>query len=226
MFSYAGRKWKIIKVYPTPKYKTIVEPFAGSLSYAYAYWEFDIWAVEKYEKVYRVWNYLQQASPKDILSLPIPKRGEPVRVPGYTLSEEELWLLGFSCNNATASPRNIAGRMGFNSWERDRIRIARDLHKIQHWHILHGSYKCVSKFIPKKATWFIDPPYQHVPPTMGYVHGNKELNYEELGKWCKTRKGQVIVCENTDADWLPFSKLLDLSGQRRRTEEAIWYKES
>ena len=62
-----------------------------------------------------------------------------------------------------------------------------------------------------EATWFVDPPYQ---PTrgmktgqgLGYAPGctSRELDYGELAEWCRSRRGQVIVCEQEGADWLPF----------------------
>ena len=36
------------------------------------------------------------------------------------------------------------------------------------------------------------------------------------------RKGQVIVCENTKADWLPFYAMKNLKGSIHKTTEAIW----
>ena len=42
---------------------------------------------------------------------------------------------------------------------------------------------------------------------------------------CETRRGQVIVCENTKATWLPFQPLIQLSGQKHTTTEAIWRNE-
>ena len=53
-----------------------------------------------------------------------------------------------------------------------------------------------------EATWFIDPPYQHVPGR--YHHGPETIDYDELAEWAMSRRGQVIVCEGPDGDWLPF----------------------
>jgi hypothetical protein len=35
------------------------------------------------------------------------------------------------------------------------------------------------------------------------------VDYVHLGKWCMERTGQLIVCDNTGADWLPFRPLTD-----------------
>lgn len=35
-------------------------------------------------------------------------------------------------------------------------------------------------------------------------------------------EGQVIVCENSSAEWLPFVPLKETIGVRRKTQEVIW----
>ncbi len=48
-------------------------------------------------------------------------------------------------------------------------------------------------------------------------------NFNKLAKWCKERNGQVIVCENTKADWLDFLPVVNNKGTRTtKTVEAIW----
>lgn len=218
MWSYYGRKYKIIDKYPKPIYDTIIEPFAGTASYAYKYWDKNVIISDTYDVIYRIWKYLQQASPKDILSIPDIGRGETIADKHKWLCEEELWLAAFSCNNAAHYPRNVAGRMGFNSLSRDKVRIAKDLYKIKHWTILNQSYETIEN---QKASYFIDPPYQYAK----YRYKNDIKDYCALGNWCKALDGQVIVCENLGADWLSFVPLLELSGQRKRSIEMIWYKE-
>jgi site-specific DNA-adenine methylase len=222
MFSYAGRKWKAINKYPLPIMDTIVEPFAGSASFAYRYWDHQVVLYDTYEVICRIWWYLQQAKAKDILALPIPKNGEPV-VTSKTewMCQEERWLLGFSCNNASATPKNFAGRM--NSWERDRLRIAADLHKIRHWKIINAPYYQAD--ITQPSTWFVDPPYQK-NKGVGYAKGKELIDYEYLGRWCRHLKGQIIVCEGEPADWLPFKPFISISGQRKPSLELLWYKET
>ena len=69
----------------------------------------------------------------------------------------------------------------------------------------------------EEATWFIDPPYKYG----GEHYVMNGINYDELAEWCKSRKGQVIVCENTSADWLDFEPLIEITGQRKKTTEAF-----
>ena len=85
---------------------------------------------------------------------------------------------------------------------------------------MFGDYKSLPNV---KATWFIDPPYQ---TKGGYVIS--DVDYFELGKWCKSRKGQVIVCENAEADWLDFNPLSGQHSQRGQRgqviSEYVWMK--
>jgi len=214
LWSYYGRKKKIIKKYPKPIYEKIIEPFAGTASYAYEYWEHDITIVDVYDKIIKIWKYLQQAKPEDILKLPEVENAEYIGNKYQWLCDEERWLIGFCINNASPSPKHTAGRMNFNSWKRDKIRIAKDLYKIKHWNILLDDYKNLKNEI---ATWFIDAPYQFQKQ---YVHN--KIDYTELKEWCLLRSGQIIVCENTSGSWLDFKPLIKLSGQRTQTIETIW----
>ena len=151
MFSYYGSKSKIVDYYPPPKHKKIIEPFAGSARYSLKYWQNDVLLVEKFEKVFKIWNYLQNATKNDILSLPdvITDLRE------MDLSEAEKYLIGYCIGRGSARPRNKSGK--FNNWTTDKIRIANDIHKIKHWEIIQGDYNEIRN---TEATWFIDPPYK------------------------------------------------------------------
>ncbi len=74
--------------------------------------------------------------------------------------------------------------------------------------------------INQKATWYVDPPYQFGGEH--YKESNKTIDFEKLGKWCESREGQVIVCENTKADWMDFKPMIQFNGLRKTTTEAIW----
>src|SRR6185503_17119774 len=161
MFSYYGRKSKVIKYYPDPTYDTIIEPFAGTAVYSLYKnnWERNIILVDKYDIIIRIWKYLQSASSSDILKLPDVNNGdELIKIDGFTqLLQEEKWLIGFCVNNGSAVPKNVAGRMNFNSWARDKKRISNELYKIKHWNIKCDDYINIENV---KATYMIDPPYQ------------------------------------------------------------------
>lgn len=214
MWSYYGRKWKIINKYPAPEHDLIIEPFAGTASYSYRYWEKEVILVDAFDKIVKIWRYLQQAKPEDILKLPDVENGEFIGDKHKWMCDEERWLMGFSINNACATPKHTAGRMNFNSWSKDKIRIARDLYKIKHWKFVLGDYRCLKN---TNATWYIDAPYQFQK-----LYKKNNVDYSSLSEWCKSRKGQVIVCEQSTADWMDFKPLVQLSGQRTRTTESIW----
>lgn len=96
-------------------------------------------------------------------------------------------------------------------------RVAANVHKVRHWQIKEGSFDEINN---EEASWFIDPPYQF--GGQSYIHSNKSIDFNLLADWCKSRSGQVIVCENMKADWMPF---VPLTTQRVRTgmhPEAIW----
>jgi hypothetical protein len=74
------------------------------------------------------------------------------------------------------------------------------------------------------ATWFVDPPYNNAAGN-GYKFGAKLLDFARLAEWCRALPGQVMVCENAGATWLPFRPLLRQHGQIHSTVEAIWQNE-
>jgi hypothetical protein len=194
-----------------------VESFAGTASYAYEYWEKDVILVDAYPVIIGIWKYLQQAKPEDILKLPDVENGEFIGDKHKWICEEERWLMGFCINNASPTPKYTAGRMNFNSWNRDKIRIANDLYKIKHWKFILGDYQSLDNVV---ASYFIDPPYQFQK-----LYKHNSINYEELSKWIESRMGQIIVCENSFANWMDFTPLTQLSGQRTTTTEVMWYRE-
>ena len=213
MFSYYGSKSKIVDYYPPPKHKRIIEPFAGSARYSLKYWQNDVLLVDKYPVIVGIWNYLIQATKSDILALPDLKTGDNVDT--FNISQEEKWLIGFCINGGSAQPKKTA--KDYNTWGEAKIRIADDVQKIKHWKVILGSYEDLEN---EEATWFIDPPYQFGGEW--YVKSTKNIDFYKLAEWCQGRKGQVIVCENTKADWLPFKPMVEMQGTMFRTTEAIW----
>lgn len=224
MFSYYGSKSKIVQYYPSPTHDKIIEPFAGSARYSLRYWEKDILLVDKYKVIVDIWHYLQSASEKDILGLPRLKPNQYLSE--YNLSKEEKLFLGFCIQQGVTSPAGKPAKFSFNvnigektnNIERNIIRVAKNLYKIKHWKIIQGSYEDLEN---ENATWFIDPPYQF--GGQYYKEPNKNLDFNSLANWCKSRLGQVIVCENTKADWMKFNILQSITGTRgKKTTEAIW----
>ena len=219
MFSYYGSKSKIVQYYPQPTCDKIIEPFAGSARYSLRYWEKDILLVDKYKVIVDIWHYLQRASAKDILALPRLKPFEDIYE--FNLSEIEILFMGFILQDAISTP----ARKVSPNWYKERPnkvnfkleRIAKDLYKIKHWKIIQGSYEDLEN---ENATWFIDPPYQFGGEH--YKESSKNINYDSLANWCKSRNGQVIVCENTKATWMNFNGMIEMKGAIKITTEAIW----
>lgn len=100
-----------------------------------------------------------------------------------------------------------------------RERIATQVPFIRHWEVRHCSYADIDVGL---ATWFVDPPYQDAGKY--YHHGSQALDFEHLGQWCQSREGQVMVCENEGATWLPFRPLAETKStlSDKRSKEAIW----
>lgn len=223
MFNYYGSKSKIVHLYPKPKYDLIIEPFAGSARFALRYFDREIILIDKNPLIVAVWHYLQNASEKDILSLPETKNGADLRKFDLTPAERHLIYLcstggGAGSTGSVVRP-NING--GFNRWDSMRYRIAGQLFKIRHWKIISGDF---SESPSRRATWFIDPPY--FKGGHKYKFGSRQINFEALKTWIETRTGQIIVCENSSANWMPFTTLKKIQGIRNtNTTEVFWTNE-
>jgi hypothetical protein len=218
MFYYYGRKEKLYKHYSKPIYDTIIEPFAGSAVYALKNFDKNVYLIEKDEKIIAIWNYLMSASQKDILSLPLLIKGQSLKDDEFkNLTEIEKDLISFFTNPSSAQAKRSVGK--FNIWhEKNRKRLSEDCQKIKHWKIIHGDYTTAPDL---NATWFIDPPYQGNGGKY-YRYGNSGINYSNLKEWVENRKGQVIVCENSEANWMDFRPLVRLQGQRKKTFEVVY----
>lgn len=215
MFSYYGSKSKIVDYYPPPKHKRIIEPFAGSARYSLKYWQNDVLLVDKYPVIVEVWNYLKNASEADIKRLPKLETGQTID--DYDLSDIERKFMGFMVQDGTTGMRRTASYFAVKRMDEKFNFIIENLHKIRHWEIKLGSYDELENV---EATWFIDPPYQFGGHE--YKCSNKNIDFPKLAEWCKNRNGQVIVCENTKADWLPFKPMVEMQGTMFKTTEAIW----
>src|SRR5690606_4564477 len=97
--------------------------------------------------------------------------------------------------------------------------ITSQQHAIRHWIVFEGSYADLPN---APATWFVDPPYNNRAGSL-YTFGSGGIDYSHLGAWCREREGQVIVCENDGADWLPFAPFADARAYRtQRSREVVW----
>ena len=215
MFYYYGRKKKIGKYYPKPSHDIIIEPFAGSAAYCLRddNWKKDIILVEKDKGVYDIWDWLiNEACLDDIEKMQELKVGDK--------SSELLHILHAASKMAFTYKTIKVTEVLQRNWKVTLRILTEDLYKVKHWKVIHGDYSMAPDI---EATWFIDPPYSGEAGT-GYRESSRKIDYDELSKWCTSRKGQVIVCESSEANWLPFEKLVDLVGVAgKKSSEGMFY---
>lgn len=215
-WNYYGGKWRLAPKYPAPAHGRIVEPFAGAAGYSTRHHECDVNLYDVDPTVIGVWDYLIHASPHEIRALPDVDTLDDL--PG-SLCQEAAWLIGWWLGSGRPSIRRRRSTRTELSWgPRVRERLAAQCTKIRHWSARLASWDDIDT--TRDATWFVDPPYQG-PPGRHYTFD--QVNHERLGAWCRGLPGQVIVCENTGADWLDFDPLaLHRGSNGKKNVEAIW----
>jgi len=208
LIRYFGSKYRRFKRYPAPKYRTIIEPFAGGAGYALNYLDHEVILLEADIGLVQMWDYVISSSYQDIITLPDIEEGVSLeryqgKIPDGALHLMRMWASGGS----QANPHWVPGRWNTEqpqySWNHlGRPRAAAISDCIKHWRVYHTlDY---TPDIDVHATWFIDPPYENIVAPYAPKH---EIDYKRLGAWCRSRKGQVIVCEMSDATWLPFQPM-------------------
>lgn len=226
MFHYYGSKNRIAKYYPKPKYKTIIEPFAGSAAYSLLHYSQEVVLNEKYNKIYGIWDWLiNGATMNFIMGNSNFHQGEDISTMEFPNAFKDL--VGFCINRGSVAPRNIVQKWSCQvkskpEWASTTYfklnKIAKSLNNIKHWKIKNLDYKSLENI---EATWFIDAPYQFG----GEHYVENKIDYDELRDFCLSRKGQVIVCENSKASWLDFKPLVEVTGQAKKSLEVIWTNE-
>lgn len=223
-----GAKWKTANRYDAPKHRTVVEPFAGGAGYSLRHYTRDVVLVEKNAKIAELWRWLIGASDADVMSVPCNIRHID-ELPSSTSTGARLLVSACLANarpntfankiSPMASRDSISGCGGWSAMARERV--ARQVGLIKHWKIIEGSYESAPDI---DATWFVDPPYER--KGVGYTCGSKDIDFSHLADWCRSRRGQTIVCENDGATWLPFRRAFEAqscsNAVARRHVEAIW----
>jgi hypothetical protein len=216
-FSFFGGKWTLATRYPRPAHRTIVEPFAGSAGYATRFSDHDVVLVEREPVVAALWRYLIAVKADEVMRLPLDPEKR------HALAPEPRSLIGFWCGRGRTQPANtttsawlLSGKWPSSFWgEYARRRIACQVERIRHWRLVEGDYTAAPDV---EATWFVDPPYigsRHYRASVG--------DYAQLGAWSRARRGQVIVCEQKGADWLPFVHFRDAKSINRDVNtEVVW----
>jgi site-specific DNA-adenine methylase len=229
-FCYLGGKYRIARSYPIPIESKIIEPFAGSAGYSVRYPHFNVHLNDLNPVIAGVWSYLIRVSKEEFLRLPV----DITHLDSTNIYPQEAkWLIGFLLNKGVSSPCKSPSK-----WMRDHLknnqrlgtywglqvkeRIASQLEFIRHWKITNLPY---DKLGNRKATWFIDPPYQYRKSD----YAKFVDDYKELADWIVTRKGQVIACEQYGADYLNFRRFRDAKvteGIRgaSKLKEVLWTK--
>jgi hypothetical protein len=226
-----GSKWQLAPYYPAPRYGIIAEPFARSGSYALRHVApgGTIILNDIDSTVMLVWDWLLHPStPREILRLPVAtlQEGEDLRfvdgvspIAAYWIA---MWQRVGRNDCLTVSSWNNKPGMWQESVKRETINTLEwlELARVN----VKLSCKEYYELDDIEATWFIDPPYQHQPRSV-YPCGG--VDYDMLSEWCQLLRGQVIVCEQQGADWLPFEPFRTLNAgcahhPKKTMTEVIW----
>jgi hypothetical protein len=227
---YYGAKWRIAPRYPAPRHRTIVEPFAGAAGYSLRYPDREVILVEKYHVIAAIWRWLIAATPDEVRAIPCVDA--VADLPEWVPAGARL-LVGMRMNAAAVRPNarisaGLLARRALNRWcegwtAKMRERAASQVSAIRHWRVIEGDYTAAPDV---EATWFVDSPYSGRPGSH-YTHGSRDLDYPALGRWCRARRGQTVVCEAAGADWLPFAPFGSVRGMSGApSREAIWWQDS
>jgi len=216
MFSYFGSKFNIARYYPAPRYPLIIEPFCGAAWYSLHHGG-NVWLNDINWRVVEMWRWMIGATPEQVEALPDPEPGDDIAK--FNLPRPQRMLLSHSMNKGSQY-----GKRTYSGWaaEDDAVgafkrRLLQYLPMIRNWKVTHQDYRKLENI---EACWFIDPPYQH----SGHHYPHPIKDYGDLADWCRTRKGQVIVCEDDFADWLPFKPFKRVKWGRMKYSrlEVIW----
>jgi site-specific DNA-adenine methylase len=226
MFSYMGAKWRIAKLYGAPTTGLVIEPFAGSGCYS-LFWNIPVAHLYDVNPIVAgIWDYLIKVPESEVRALPIDFES----VDDLQIPQEARWLIGFWITKGNVHPnktRSQWARTYRNSgdckvWgEAARARIASQVGRIRGWKSFNTSYENCPDV---KADWFIDPPYT----VAGKHYPHSQVDYVHLAEFVRNRKGRVMVCENGDADWLPFKPLVStrantIKGVVRTSAETVYF---
>lgn len=226
-FTYFGGKYRAAPKYPAPNHATIIEPFAGSAGYALRHPDRQVILNDLDPLIAGTWKYLIGATEDAIMSLPLWDGSWETTDELTHLSQEQRWVIGWWLHKGGTGGRKTPAawmRSGVNRksyWGPEiRERIASQLPSIRHWEVTSQHFRDMPN---QSATWFIDPPYQ----SAGKEYRIRDVDFNELGEWCRSREGQSLVCENEGATWLPFEPFADIKATHGKdrsgvSKEVLW----
>ena len=209
MFYYFGRKGRLAPLYPPPRHDLVIEPFAGSAAYTLHWRPEHALLIDKDEATVGLWHRLCGMTKAEILAAPGPVVGEMTGDPWH--------LSAMTSQHCVAGKFRQISSWGVRNFDRSRHHAADNVALAVRYAYVEGTYRDAPDV---DACWYIDPPYQNVK---GYRHGNKGIDYADLADFCRTRRGQVIVCEQAGADWLPFRPFSSLVSSVNTTTQEVWW---
>jgi site-specific DNA-adenine methylase len=223
-FKYFGSKNRLAGEYPKPLHDELREDFAGGAGFACNHYERQIVLADSDPRVARIWSFLIRASASDIMALPLLEPGQSID--SLDISEDARLFMSCCVNTSPFRRTLTSWKNGQNDglWGRSwRERVAAQVEHIKHWEVHCRPYWESDN---ARCTRFVDPPYKALAENYSESRRNP-IDYNHLATWCATRAGQVIVCEQSGADWLPFYYLGKAGAVRgsKSCEEAVWYVE-
>lgn len=216
-FPYYGAKVRAADLYPAPFFSRIIEPFCGSASYATRHGKNrEVILCDLDERIAGIWRWLITVSVDELMSIPgvdCFSHIDEINVRGDSREFLRQWLApncthGRNCKSKMIDAQIQAGAFWFT--ERHKPRFCEALSSIRDWQVICGSFSQIEN---QEASWFIDAPYQD--GGTHYRKGAEALDFGELAQFCRTRRGEVIVCEGDGADWLPFQPLAPMKNNTR-----------
>lgn len=230
-FSYYGSKYRLCQqgFYPAPKANNVViEPFAGSATYSVYHEPDRAILIDKDPVIIGIWNYLINASEKQIKDLPTMSNGHNFENAMVELQQVERDLIGFWLAKARPQPSKIGSCRVWGDAVKDRI--ISQLPKIRKWQAILDNYDTDDYwdylFVISKPwtdqTYFIDPPYSS---NAGKKYKHNKINYSHLKRWIEENKqSQIIACENQNLTyrWADFTKTHEAFNMRGKSKELVW----
>ncbi len=232
IFSYYGGKARIAHLYPEPTHDTIIEPFCGAAGYSLRHYERKVLLYDSDPVTASIWTWLLGGTVSADIQAYFPwnaRQGD--RVSAILHPDAPPGMLRLLQSEANAGTQGAKGvhdqitKFGAKAWDRIVPKLEHWVPLIQHWRFHQCDYTAIPNM---EGTWFIDPPYGN---NAGSRYRTQITDYKALGSWCLDRWGQIIVCENYGADWLPFTPLVVRRGvyssyQLSRAMEGVYVAEN
>jgi len=224
-FSYYGAKYTGAKHYGPPRSDLVIEPFAGSACYSTRWDARNVRLYDVSVDICDLWDFLIRCSNRDIENIPdaFEDIDQVMSLPRGAQLLARFWVSkGRAEPSGVLSPwynqyKNANDCLVWGPGVKRRILLQKSF--IQEWTIDRMSWEKIPLI---QAHWHIDPPYDN---KAGACYPHSDVDYDALGDWCKNLPGEVDVCENVGATWLPFTPLYSVKTTRGAvSRETCWRK--